>query len=315
MQAPLKIIFAGTPEFGLPCLEALYRENVELQAVYTQPDKPAGRGRKLQISAIKKWGIAHNIPVLQPHNFKQPADIQKLRDLQPDVMVVIAYGLILPKVILDIPKYGCVNVHASILPRWRGASPIQHAILNGDDETGVSIMQMDIGMDTGDYYQIATTKIEKTDDTQQLHDKLAKLAVIPLLNTLRNIANNPKTTQQNNEQATYAPKILKKDAQINWQQPASKIANLVRAFNPWPLAFTTTSTTRLQIIAAHEISLQHNEPVGKILKISKNGILVSADNHTALNITVIKLPGGKSLSVADYINSNNQLIQVGMQCA
>ena len=313
MKNPLKIVFAGTPEFGLPCLEALFRENIELQAVYTQPDKPAGRGRKLQTSAIKKWSIAHNIPVRQPKNFKQLVDIQELQDLQPDVMVVIAYGLILPKVILDIPKYGCINVHASILPRWRGAAPIQHAILHGDDATGVSIMQMDVGMDTGPYYQIATTKIEETDNTQQLHDKLAKLAVAPLLDTLRNISSNPQTTQQDNTQATYAPKISKQDAQINWQQPASKIANLVRAFNPWPLAFTSVLTERLQIIAAHAISLQHHEPVGKILKISKNGILVSAYDNTALNITVIKLPGGKNLSVADYLNSNNRNLQVGMQ--
>lgn len=312
MTTPLKIVFAGTPEFGLPCLDALSQENIEIQAIYTQPDRPAGRGRNLQASAIKSWAISHDIQVRQPQNFKENADIQELKDLQPDVMIVIAYGLILPKIILDIPKYGCINVHASILPKWRGASPIQHAILNGDSETGVSIMQMDVGMDTGDYYKIATTKIEDDDNAQTMHDKLAVLAIKPLIEILHNISNHPQTTKQDGNRATYAPKISKQDAQINWQQSASNIANLVRAFNPWPLAFTDTPTTRLQIINAHSIACQHNEYPGTIIKIDKDAIKVSALDSTALAITELKLPGKKTINVRDYINSNNKSLQVGM---
>lgn len=312
MSDPLKIIFAGTPEFGLPCLEALARENVIIQAIYTQPDRPAGRGRELQASPIKKWGLEHAIPVMQPTNFKSSEDVQELQNLEPDLMVVIAYGLILPKSVLDIPKYGCINVHASILPKWRGASPIQHAILNGDSETGVAIMQMDVGMDTGDYYQIAKTAIDAHDNAKNLHDKLAILAIQPLLETINNIDKNIQATKQDDTKATYAPKILKRDAEIDWNQDAPKIANLIRAFNPWPLAYTTADDTRFQIIKAQAIKIQHSEQPGTVIAINKDGILVGAAANEAVLIDEIKLPGKKTSKVADYINSNNKTIQVGM---
>lgn len=312
MSAPLKIIFAGTPEFGLPCLEALAKKNVIIQAIYTQPDRPAGRGRELQASPIKKWGLEHNIPVIQPPNFKSSEAVQELQNLNPDLMVVIAYGLILPKSVLDIPKYGCINVHASILPKWRGASPIQHAILNGDAETGVAIMQMDIGMDTGDYYQIAKTTIREHDNAKTLHDKLASLAIQPLLETISNIDKNLKPTKQDDSKATYAPKISKQDAAIDWSQSALDIANLIRAFNPWPLAYTNANSTRFQVIQAKAISLQHTEQPGKVLEINKDGILVSTNDNQALLINEIKLPGKKTSKIADYVNSNNKTIQVGM---
>lgn len=312
MSEPLKIIFAGTPEFGLPCLKALARENIVIQAIYTQPDRPAGRGRELQASPIKKWGLEHKIPILQPHNFKKLDTVKELQNFKPDLMVVIAYGLILPKSVLDIPKYGCINVHASILPKWRGASPIQHAILSGDAETGVAIMQMDIGMDTGDYYKIAKTAIEENDNAKSLHDKLASLAVDPLLETLANIDKNLQATKQDDAQATYAPKISKQDAAINWSQCAQQIANLIRAFNPWPLAYTNADTTRFQIIKAKATNIQHSTQPGTVLAINKDGILVSAAVNQALLIEEIKLPGKKTSKVADYINSNNKAIQIDM---
>ncbi len=329
MSNPYKIIFAGTPEFGLPCLDALYKENISLQAIYTQPDRPAGRGRTIQTSPIKNWGTLHDIPIYQPQNFKNQDTIDALKALQPDLMVVIAYGLILPKQVLQIPKFGCINVHASILPRWRGASPIQHAILHGDNQTGITIMQMDVGMDTGDIYEIATTEISENDNAETLHDKLAQLAIKPLLNTLKNIIkqNNTKVTKQDDSLATYAPKITKDDAKINWQQDAIKIEYQIRAFNPWPLAFTTANDTRFQILEAKAIdtralrklasdsngakrSTRSSCNPGEVLEVSKQGIIVSA-LHNALLIKKIKFPGKNAISISDYMNANNKVIQQG----
>ncbi|HAU1882018.1 TPA: methionyl-tRNA formyltransferase, partial [Legionella pneumophila] len=186
----LTVVFAGTPEFGLPCLDALIQSRHHLKAVYTQPDRPAGRGRKLQESPVKEWAINHQIPVYQPLNFKNQEAVDELSALKPDVMVVIAYGLILPKAVLEIPRLGCINVHASLLPRWRGASPIQHAILHGDAESGVTIMQMDVGLDTGPMLCKATCPVTSSDTAGSLHDKLAKMSVKPLLDVLEALASN-----------------------------------------------------------------------------------------------------------------------------
>ncbi len=312
MKNALKIIFAGTPEFGLPCLDALSQENIHIQAIYTQPDRPAGRGRELQTSPIKDWGLLHNIPIYQPQNFKTPEAIATIKALEPDLIIVIAYGLILPKQVLEIPKFGCINVHASILPRWRGASPIQHAILYGDEKTGVSIMQMDVGMDTGDYYEIATLAIDKNDNAKTLHDKLANLSIKPLMETVQKIAQHEKiiATKQDNTLATYAPKITKDDAAINWQQAAINIEYQIRAFNPWPLAFTNVNDTRFQVLEAKAIKSHANAKPGEVLEISKHGITVNTLKD-ALLITTIKFPGKNAISIADYMNSHNRLIQIG----
>lgn len=312
MTAPLKIVFAGTPEFGLPCLNAIIQEDLQLQAIYTQPDRPAGRGRSMQHSAIKDWGIQHNIPIYQPQNFKDPESVATLQSLQPDLMVVIAYGLILPKPILEIPKFGCINVHASILPRWRGASPIQHAILHGDKKTGVTIMQMDVGMDTGDYYEIETISIAANDNAKTLHDKLAKLAVKPLIQTINNFKMHNKliATKQDESLVTYAPKIHKDSAVIDWREPALNIEHKVRAFNPWPLACTTINENRFQILDAETIQAHTNSQPGEIISISKQGIKVTTGEN-ALLIKSIKFPGKNAIQIVDYMNSNNRLIEIG----
>ncbi|MFT4060090.1 MAG: methionyl-tRNA formyltransferase [Legionella sp.] len=308
----LNIVFAGTPEFGLPCLEALVQSSHHIQAVYTQPDRPAGRGRKLQASAVKEWALAHAIPVYQPINFKNPETIDKLAALKPDLMIVIAYGLILPKAVLDIPRLGCVNVHASLLPRWRGASPIQHAILYGDKESGVTIMQMDVGMDTGAMLRKINCPITNNDTTGTLHDKLAQISAHPLLKTIEELAhNNSKPEIQNNDLATYAGKINKEDALIDWQQSATQINQKIRAFNPWPIAYTTLNTDVLRIHQAQVVALEQQHQPGTVVQIDKKGMLI-ATGEQGLLIEKIQFPGSKVITIADSLNSSKSPLHEGL---
>ncbi|KTD44682.1 methionyl-tRNA formyltransferase [Legionella quateirensis] len=308
----LSIVFAGTPEFGLPCLEALCQSSHQVKAVYTQPDRPAGRGRKLQASAVKEWALAHQIPVYQPLNFKNPETISELAALQPDVMIVIAYGLILPKAVLEIPRLGCINVHASLLPRWRGASPIQHAILYGDAQSGVTIMQMDVGMDTGDMLSTVECPITSFDTAGSLHDKLAQLSAQPLLSTLTALAQQKaKPEAQNNELVTYAGKINKEDARINWHDSAEQIDCRIRAFNPWPIAYTLVGDEILRIHKAQLSETASSQPPGTILQIDKKGMLVATGNKAIL-IEVIQFPGGKAISIADWLNSGKTQLHTGL---
>lgn len=307
----MKIIFAGTPAFTIPCLDALAVSAHALSAVYTQPDRPAGRGRQLQASAVKEWAQSHQLPVIQPLNFKQNEAIEALAAFKPDVLVVIAYGLIFPQAILDLPRFGCINVHASLLPRWRGASPIQHAILKGDTETGVTIMQMDAGMDTG----AMLTQVRCTignDNAAQLHDKLAQLAVTPLLSTLDALASGHVVREaQDSRLATYAPKINKEDAAINWHQPAIEIDRQIRAFNPWPITYTTANDTTLRIYQAEVVSLNHSTTPGTIMSIDKKGMLVATGN-AALLIKQIQFPGSKTMSVADWLHAGRSQLAIDM---
>ena len=319
MSSSLSIVFAGTPEFTLPCLNAIHASKHRIRAIYTQPDRPAGRGQKLQPSAVKEWAVQHHLSVHQPLNFKDPAAIAELAALQPDIMVVIAYGLILPQAVLDIPQYGCVNVHASLLPRWRGASPIQHAILRGDSHTGVTIMQMDAGMDTGAMFTQVTCPILPHDHATALHDRLAQLAAEPLLQTLDALAAgkaHPKL--QDNDLATYAPKISKQQASINWQQSAQEIDRQIRAFNPWPVAFTHINSLTLRIHEAQIAEpLSSSETPGKILGINKQGMTVATSQGTLL-IKRMQFPNAKVLSVADWLNSGKRDLETGMilrECA
>lgn len=307
----LRLVFAGTPEFTLPCLNAIANTNHQLLAVYTQPDRPAGRGRKLQPSAVKTWAISHQIPVYQPLNFKQEETVEALQALQPDILVVIAYGLILPRSVLAIPRLGCINVHASLLPSWRGASPIQHAILHGDSESGVTIMQMDVGMDTGDILAQLKCPIYTEDTAGTLHDRLANLAVEPLLTTLDALAaGKVERTAQNHEIATYAGKIEKQNALINWQQTAVEIDRQIRAFNPWPIAFTLLGNEPLRIHRAHVVAMSHKEAQpGTILAIDKHGMLV-ATRDQAIMVEVIQFPGGKVMAVADWLNAGRSQLHV-----
>ena len=307
----LNIVFAGTPEFGIPCLDALLSSKHNLQAVYTQPDRPAGRGRKLQASAVKEWATAKNIPVFQPVNFKIQENIDELAALKPDLMVVIAYGLILPQKVLSIPNFGCINVHASLLPRWRGASPIQHAILYGDKETGVTIMQMDKGMDTGAMLKEIACPINN-DTSGSLNLRLSEIAAPPLLETIDNIANsNIISTPQDENLATYAPKISKIDAKINWNKPAIEIDCQIRAFNPWPITYTEVDDTVIRIYKATIIPEEHNKKPGTILSLDKKGILV-ATGKDALLIEQIQFPGAKALSVADWLLAARNQLYVGL---
>lgn len=310
----LKIVFAGTPEFGLPALNALHQSHHELIAVYTQPDRPAGRGRKLQPSAVKQWALEHTIPVVQPLNFKDSLDVQALASLQPDVLIVIAYGLILPKTILTIPRFGCINVHASLLPRWRGASPIQQAILHGDKESGVTIMQMDVGMDTGDMLNRASCSITSTDTASTLHDKLAASSVEPLIATLNALcADRLVPMVQPVTGITYAPKITKEDALINWHATAAAIDQQIRAFNPWPIAYCYLDQELVRIHEAELQDLTHNAEPGSVLQITKTGLVIAAETG-AIKIKKIQFAGGTVISIADCLNSQRApLLQRGFQ--
>lgn len=302
---PLRIVFAGTPEFALPSLKALAATKHQLLAVYTQPDRPAGRGRLLTASPVKEWALAHQLAIYQPLNFRDPETVDELRQLKPDVMVVIAYGLILPKAVLDVPQFGCINVHASLLPHWRGASPIQHAILHGDEQTGITVMQMDAGMDTGDMLMQAEYTIKPTETAGSLHDRLASLAVIPLLRTLEALAEQRVTPiPQDNTKATYAPKINKQDALIDWNQPAILIERQIRAFNPWPVAYTHAPHAIIRIYEAEALKEPCRQPPGKVLAVTKEGLQI-ATGEGVLAVTKLQFPGSKALRVSDWVNAQS----------
>ncbi|WP_133128992.1 methionyl-tRNA formyltransferase [Legionella nagasakiensis] len=305
---PLRIVFAGTPAFALPSLQALAESKHKLQAIFTQPDRPAGRGRQMQASSVKKWAQDQNLPIYQPLNFKAPHAIETLAMLAPDVMVVIAYGLLLPQAVLNIPRLGCINVHASLLPRWRGASPIQYALLHGDTETGVTIMQMDAGMDTGDMLAKAEYTIKPDETAGSLHDSLAQLAIAPLIKVLDNLASGQSNHQpQNHPSATYAPKISKEDAKINWQQSAVEIERQIRAFNPWPIAHTQAEDILLRIHQARVLHESHTQIPGTILSLDKKGIKIATGKQVLL-VEHLQFPGGKVMAVSEWLNApRNQL--------
>lgn len=312
MMNSLNIVFAGTPEFGLPCLEALHQSPHTLSAIYTQPDRPAGRGRKVQASAVKQWALAHQLPVYQPLNFKTTQALTELADLKPDLMIVIAYGLILPQAVLDIPRLGCINVHASILPRWRGASPIHQAVLAGDKQSGVTIMQMDAGMDTGNMLCTATCPISESDTTGSVHDRLATLAAQPLLATLDQIVQGQSHPEvQNNAEATYAGKISKEEALLNWQERAVKLDRQIRAFNPWPIAYTRLGEEVLRLHQAQWVDQSCTQAPGTIIKLDKKGMLVATGDKSLL-VTKIQFAGAKAITVADWLNSGKTQLHEGL---
>ena len=309
---PLNIIFAGTPEFGLPCLDALSQSSHHLMAVYTQPDRPAGRGRKLHASAVKEWALAHDLPVYQPLNFKTQEAVDELAALKPDLMIVIAYGLILPRKVLDIPRLGCINVHASLLPRWRGASPIQQVILHGDEQTGVTIMQMDVGLDTGLMLAKSTCLISATDTAGSLHDKLAALSAPLLLDTVDLLAQGQALAEiQEEHLATYAKKINKEDACINWNYSSAIIGQQIRAFNPWPIAYTSLNGESLRIHEASLVELNEDVAPGTVVRLDKKGMLVATVSGGLL-IKKIQFPGAKAVSIADLLNSGKTQLHVGL---
>ena len=316
-QTPLNIIFAGTPDFAAKHLAALLHSEHNIVAVYCPPDKPAGRGKKLTACATKQLALANNIHVEQPENFKSPEAQATLASYQADVMVVVAYGLLLPQVILDTPKLGCINVHGSILPKWRGAAPIQRSLEAGDEFTGVTIMQMDKGLDTGDMIATATCDITNTDTSASLYEKLAILGPETLLNTLNKMATGDyQRTVQDNALASYAHKLDKAEAELDWQLPATSLDRKIRAYIPWPVAqFTFTEDHnkqhRIRVWQASVVSIDHKQGAGTILSVDKNGIIV-ATGEQALRLEILQLPNKKALPVADIINGKADWFSEGL---
>lgn len=303
MNDGLKIVFAGTPDFSVPSLRALLATEHEVVAVYTQPDRPAGRGRKLTASPVKQLALEHNIQVRQPKSLKGEEELAELEALQADLMVVVAYGLLLPKRVLEAPRLGCVNVHASLLPRWRGAAPIQRAILEGDRETGITIMQMDVGLDTGPMLLPRACPISDQDTGGSLHDRLAELGAEALMATMPSIADESLEPQiQDDSLATYAGKLEKQEARMDWAQSAELLDRQVRAFNPWPVAQTSLNGEVLRIWEAEPLAGEGGEP-GRILSAGKAGIDV-ATGAGLLRIKTLQLPGKRAMSAADFLNAH-----------
>ncbi|EIJ42331.1 methionyl-tRNA formyltransferase [Beggiatoa alba B18LD] len=302
-----KIIFAGTPQFSVPCLQVLLDSAHSVCAVYTQPDRPAGRGRQLQASPVKQLALAHQIPVYQPTSLKNAEAQATLAALQADLMVVVAYGLLLPETILNAPRFGCINVHASILPRWRGAAPIQRAILAGDAETGITLMQMDIGLDTGAMLMQAKCLIEPQETGETLHDKLSLLGASVLRQAIDDVEKLEKTPQDAHY-ATYARKLEKAEAQLDWTQSALALERAVRAYNPFPMAQTTIAGYTLRIGEAQALPAPTNAvTAGEILQITKQGIDVATQDGI-LRLLKVQKAGGKMLSVADFLNGHQHLL-------
>lgn len=317
MPTPLNIIFAGTPDFAAKHLAALIASHHNVVAVYCPPDKPAGRGKKLTACATKSLALEHGLPVEQPTNFKAEADQKVLANYEADVMVVVAYGLLLPEVILNTPRLGCINVHGSILPKWRGAAPIQRSLEAGDPQTGVTIMQMDKGLDTGDMILKATCDITSSDTSSSLYDKLALLGPDALLNTLNLMANcEHSPTPQDNGKATYAAKLDKAESELDWTLSAVILDRKIRAYIPWPVAQITfkenadAKEQRIRIWQAEPIEYHGSAKPGSIVEANKTGITV-ATGKGALKITTLQLPGKKALSAADILNSRADWFKVG----
>ncbi|MCO8162385.1 methionyl-tRNA formyltransferase [Pseudomonas sp. 21LCFQ010] len=309
MTEPLRIVFAGTPEFAAEHLKALLDSPYQIVAVYTQPDRPAGRGQKLMPSPVKQLAQQHNVPVLQPPTLRDAQAQAELAALQPDLMVVVAYGLILPQVVLDIPRLGCINSHASLLPRWRGAAPIQRAVQAGDAESGVTVMRMEAGLDTGPMLLKSVTPISADDTGGGLHDRLAELGPPAVLQAIAGLADGSLTGEvQDDSLATYAHKLNKDEARLDWSRPAIELERLIRAFNPWPICHSTLAGEALKVLAA---SLADGSGVpGTILDASKDGLLVACGEQ-ALRLTRLQLPGGKALNFADLFNSRREKFATG----
>ena len=307
MSGPLRIVFAGTPEFALPSLRAAARMG-ELVAVYTQPDRPAGRGRQLTASPVKQAALNNGWPVRQPTTLKTIEARKELAALAPDLLVVVAYGLILPPKILAIPRHGCWNVHASLLPRWRGAAPIQRAIEAGDAQTGVCLMQMAEGLDTGPVLLSQATSIDADDTGGSLHNRLAGLGAEVLSDglTLLRAGMRPVARAQADVGVTYASKLDKSEARLDWNQSANVLERKVRAFNPWPIAEAVINGERLRIHEARAHAVTHNAAPGSVLAMNRDGLDIAC-GEGVLRLTVVQREGGRAMPIADYLNARLSL--------
>jgi len=307
----LKIVFAGTPDFAAQHLQALLSSQHHVIAVYTQPDRPAGRGKKLQPSPVKQLALDSDIPVYQPVSLKPEEAQQKLAALDFDIMVVVAYGLILPKAVLDIPQLGCLNVHGSILPKWRGAAPIQRSVWAGDKQTGVTIMQMDVGLDTGDMLLKKTIDIHNTDTSASLYEKLAQLGPVALLETLDNI-HSIKPEAQNDDEATYAHKLDKAEGLIDWHKDAAQIERNIRAFNPWPGNWFELQDKNIKVWQAIDTGETSSSPAGVITSVDKEGLSVQTGT-TVLKLIRLQVPGKKQQAFSDILNARPEWFNVGQK--
>jgi methionyl-tRNA formyltransferase len=303
--ATLNIVFGGTPDFAVPALEALHAADHRIAAVYTQPDRPAGRGQHLQMSAVKACALRLGLHVEQPISLRGLDAAKQLAMFNPDAMVVVAYGLILPQSILDVPRLGCINIHGSLLPRWRGAAPIQRALLARDEETGISIMRMEAGLDTGPVLSRHPVTITPRDTAASLHDRLSMLGARALIDSLAKFAAGELKVESQPEQGvTYAHKIKKEEALIDWHQSAEQIDAQVRAFNPWPVAETSWSNRQLRVWDAVPLTLQSKAPPGTVLEASATGIVVAAGAN-AISVQRLQLAGRKAVAAADFVNAHS----------
>lgn len=317
MTQGLRLIFAGTPEFAAEHLRALLGSRHQVIAVYSQPDRPAGRGKKLTASPVKEVALAHDIPVYQPVNFKTPESVSELADLGADLMVVVAYGLILPQSVLTAPRLGCINVHASILPRWRGAAPIQRAIEAGDTETGVTIMQMDVGLDTGDMLIKTYCPILSEDTGGSLHDKLISIGTPALLEALDQLGKGiAKPEKQDDALSNYAPKLNKDEAALNWQLSATELERKVRAFNPFPITHTKLQGAgddeRIRVWAAKVSDKSSAAALGSIAQVTEDGVWIACAAGQLI-LTQLQLPGKKAMSIGEILRGHPGLFNVGDQ--
>jgi methionyl-tRNA formyltransferase len=307
MTAPLNILFAGTPDFAVPPLAALIDSPHRIVAVLTQPDRPAGRGRRLTPSPVRRHAEAHGLTVLTPATLKDPTLQSELRALQADLMVVVAYGLILPQAVLEIPRHGCINIHASLLPRWRGAAPIHRALLAGDRETGITLMQMDAGLDTGPMLRVRRLPIDPDDTSGTLHDRLATLGAEVLMETLALIqAGTLQPVAQDDALASYAHKLDKAEADIDWHSDAVALERQVRAFNPWPVAQTLWQGRTLRIWQAQARPAAGTALPGRILHADRNGIDVATGNGI-LRLLQVQLPGARPIGAGDLHNAHPEI--------
>ena len=310
MSAPLKIIFAGTPDFAARHLDALLASEHQVIGVFTQPDRPAGRGNKLTPSPVKVLAQAHDIPVFQPKSLKPEENQHLVADLQADIMVVVAYGLILPKAVLEMPRLGCINVHGSLLPRWRGAAPIQRSLWAGDSETGVTIMQMDVGLDTGDMLHKLACPITAEDTSASLYDKLAQLGPQGMLVTLGLLASGKAQPEvQNEEQVSYAEKLSKEEARLDWSLSAAQLERCIRAFNPWPMSYFLVDEQPVKVWQASVLPHQNKQP-GEIIQADKHGIQVATADGV-LNLLSLQPAGKKAMPAQDLLNSRREWFTTG----
>lgn len=301
----MRIVFMGTPEFAVPSLKRLIADGHDIAAVYTQPDKPKNRGMKLTPSPVKVVALEHNIPVIQPDKVRDPGVLEELTAFQPELIVVVAYGKILPRAVFELPPLGCINVHSSLLPKYRGAAPINWAVINGETETGVTIMDIAQELDAGDIIAKAVTAIDPDESVETLHDRLAEMGAQLLSETVVSIANGTAVrTPQDGSQATYAPMLSRELSPIDWNKSAKEIHNQVRGLTPWPATTMEVADTAFKVFAVEETGTATSKAPGSLVGTDKKGILMACGDGKVLRVTEVQAPGKKRMKAADYLRGH-----------